>query len=281
MDIRAIKSIKKGQPVLEGAGVKVVRILSNKDVEEFDPFLLLDVFDSDNPEDYINGFPWHPHRGIETVTYLINGEIQHGDSLGNSGTIYDGDCQWMTAGSGIIHQEMPQKTERIKGLQLWLNLPAKDKMTHPKYRDITHDKIPTIKNDGFQVKVISGIYDNIEGAMQADYVKARLLDMSVNPNQELVHQTENKNKLFIYIISGACRFGENSEKHNQRNAILFDFGDFIKIKTESEGVRLIIFEANPLNEPIAWGGPIVMNTREELEKAFTELKTDEFIKHKI
>ncbi len=264
---------------MEGAGVRVIRILNNHDVNDFDPFLMLDAFDSENPADYIKGFPWHPHRGIETVTYLIEGEIEHGDSLGNKGTIYDGDCQWMTAGSGIIHQEMPQPTARIRGLQVWLNLPAKNKMTHPQYRDITAKQIPLVKKNGYEVRIISGIYDGTQGAMQADYVQARFLDISIEANQRIEIDTNIQHTVFVYCVFGAVAFDDTDKLYAERKAVLLEKGDCLVLKTTSASARVIVFDAPPLNEPIAWGGPIVMNTREELHHAFDELDKGTFIKH--
>jgi quercetin 2,3-dioxygenase len=276
---RKVKSIKNGMPVMEGAGVRVIRILNNHDVNDFDPFLMLDAFDSENPADYIKGFPWHPHRGIETVTYLIEGEIEHGDSLGNKGTIYDGDCQWMTAGSGIIHQEMPQPTARIRGLQVWLNLPAKNKMTHPQYRDITAKQIPLVKKNGYEVRIISGMYDGTQGAMQADYVQARFLDISIEANQRIEIDTNKQHTVFVYCVFGAVAFDDTDKLYAERKAVLLEKGDCLVLKTISASARVIVFDAPPLNEPIAWGGPIVMNTREELHHAFDELDKGTFIKH--
>jgi redox-sensitive bicupin YhaK (pirin superfamily) len=182
MSIRKIKRITGGAVQYDGAGVKLVRVLGRDDVEDFDPFLLLDAFDIDDPEDYLKGFPWHPHRGIETVTYLIEGEVEHGDSLGNTGVIRGGECQWMTAGSGIIHQEMPQRSPLMLGTQLWVNLPQKDKMTHPAYRDITADQIPIVAEEGVEVRIISGSYKGTDGPMSAEYVKTLYLDIQLKPN---------------------------------------------------------------------------------------------------
>lgn len=279
MSLRKIKKINYAQSVLEGAGVLVKRSMSRRDVEDFDPFLLLDGFDSNNINEYIKGFPWHPHRGIETVTYLIEGEIEHGDSLGNKGTIRNGDCQWMTAGRGIIHQEMPKISDRILGVQLWINLPAKDKMTHPKYRDITSEKIPQIENNHSKIKIISGTYEDTKGAMIADYVEARILDIQLDKLSELNIETHSETTVFVYIVKGSAIFGDNDYspvEHN--NSVLFDTGENLLIKTTNQEVRLIYFEAMPLKEPIAWGGPIVMNTNEELEQAFKDLDEGTFIK---
>jgi redox-sensitive bicupin YhaK (pirin superfamily) len=197
---------------VDGAGVKLVRVIGYQDVKDFDPFLMLDAFDSENPEDYTKGFPWHPHRGIETVTYLVNGNIEHGDSLGNKGNIEDGGCQWMTAGSGIIHQEMPQASQRMLGVQLWVNLPKKDKMTKPQYRNITSDKIPEIKEDGSVVRVISGNYGEAVGATQGDYVKVLALDVALKKNVEWSLVVPVDETLFIYIFEGSGYFGEDTQQ---------------------------------------------------------------------
>ena len=171
-EIRSIRRIVTGKPATDGAGVKLVRVIGYNDTQDFDPFLMLDAFDSTNPEDYVKGFPWHPHRGIETITYLIRGDIAHGDSLGNKGRILDGECQWMTAGSGILHQEMPQPSERMLGTQLWLNLPAKDKMTEPKYNDIVGENVPTVAEEGLNIRIVSGNYKGTDGAFRGEYADA-------------------------------------------------------------------------------------------------------------
>jgi len=275
---RKIKKINKAIPVLEGAGVLVNRAISNNDVKDYDPFLLLDAFDSNNYNDFIKGFPWHPHRGIETVTYLINGEVEHGDSLGNAGTIYDGDCQWMTAGKGIIHQELPKKTDSILGVQLWINLPAKHKMCNPKYRDITNKDITEhIDENGNISKIISGSYKGKIGAICADYVKAKLIDFEIPAGNNLIIETEKDTTVFIYIIQGSAKVDDSPKIVESKNAVLFDNGSIIKINNNNQKLRFFYFEALPLNEPIAWGGPIVMNTQEELQKAFEDLDNGKFI----
>lgn len=279
MTIRKVKATRKVSEVLEGAGVKVNRLISNRDVYEFDPFLLLDVFDSTDYKEYEKGFPWHPHRGIETVTYLISGEIQHGDSLGNSGTIHDGDCQWMTAGSGIIHQEMPQKTERIIGWQLWINLPAKNKLSKPKYRDIHASKIPVVDDNGVRIKIISGVYKETHGAMQADYVKARILDVEIPTNAQFELDTDIVNNLFFYVFEGEINLKGQSVSYSAGNGILLSQGENLSLFAGNKAARIMIFEAEPIKEPIAWGGPVVMNTTEELETAFREIREGTFIKN--
>lgn len=282
MNIRKVVKTKQSTDVYEGAGVRVSRILSNNDVYDYDPFLLLDTFDIRKYEDYIKGFPWHPHRGIETVTYLIKGAIEHGDSLGNKGIITDGDCQWMTAGSGIIHQEMPIESEKIFGFQLWVNLAAKDKMTHPAYRDIIAKNIPVVQEENFTARVISGHFQNVKGAIEADYVKVNLTDIEVKPDKEININSDPEMNAFVLILAGEASLSPGTNAFIKPKAVaLLSEGDSIYCKSSDEGARIIIFEGKSLKEPIAWGGPIVMNTREELEHAFAELRNDSFIKHKI
>lgn len=276
-EYRKIKKITQGTRAVDGAGVHLVRVVGYRDTTDYDPFLLLDAFDSTNPEDYIKGFPWHPHRGIETVTYLIEGDIEHGDSLGNSGSILAGDCQWMTAGSGIIHQEMPQATKRILGAQLWLNLAAKDKMVDPQYGDIKSKDVPVIKEEKATVRIIAGEYLGNKGAFEGRYVKATYLDVELKPASEWTLQTPNTDTFFIYIVYGSGDL--DGKTIQEKNAVLFDKGNKFKIQTADQSVRFLLFSATPLKEPIAWGGPIVMNTREELRQAFRDLDEGTFIKH--
>lgn len=275
---RTVKKVVTGSTQYDGAGVKLVRVIGKPDVEDFDPFLMLDAFDSEDPEDYIKGFPWHPHRGIETVTYLIGGEIVHGDSLGNKGVITDGSCQWMTAGSGILHQEMPMASKHMLGAQLWVNLPAKDKMTGPEYRDIKSEMIPEIKGNGAIVRILSGIYKGTKGAVSGDYVKVLYLDVALEPGAVWELATSGKDNLFIYIVEGGGYFEEWGEYFERRRAVLFDFGEEIYVKAGNEGMRFLLMAGEPLNEPIAWGGPIVMNTKEDLSRAFKEIDEGTFIK---
>jgi quercetin 2,3-dioxygenase len=278
-EIRTIRKVITGQNAIDGAGVKLVREIGHNDTMEFDPFLLLDAFDSTNPEDYIKGFPWHPHRGIETVTYLIEGDIEHGDSMGNKGSILDGDCQWMTAGSGIIHQEMPKPSERLLGAQLWLNLPAKDKMVKPKYRPITKKDIPVITEKDIIVHILCGTYKGHKGAIEGDYVKAHYLDVEIGSDAVWVLDTEPDHTLFIYILHGEAMLGDESEKLiPEKHVILFSEGNKLRVKTLGIGIRFLLMSGKPLHEPIAWGGPIVMNTRKELDKAFEELDNNTFIR---
>ena len=282
--MRKVIKIKKGEPAIDGAGVKLVRVIGYYDTKDYDPFLMLDAFDSENPEDYTKGFPWHPHRGIETITYLIHGNIEHGDSLGNSGSILDGECQWMTAGSGIIHQEMPKASKSMLGAQLWLNLPAKDKMTEPSYGDIKSENIPVINEGGTKVRVLAGEYQGHKGAFEGKYIKTTYLDVELPANQEWHFINDAEKTLFIYIFSGKAIFDPDKSIDNpqdlvdEKQAVLFSNADKFWIKAANQDMRFILLSAKPLKESIAWGGPIVMNTKEELDTAFRELDNNTFIK---
>ncbi len=278
MKMREIKKTVSGRQTRDGAGVRLTRVISQPDVYDFDPFLMLDAFDSTDPQDYIRGFPWHPHRGIETVTYLIYGDIEHGDSLGNSGSIRDGCCQWMTAGSGIIHQEMPKASEYMLGVQLWLNLPAHDKMAQPKYHDIRPENIALIQEKDYSVKVLSGNLSNVPGAMQGDYVKADILDVTVFPQGGFSMKTDPSDTVFAYILKGNGSFGTTGEMIPAKQVVLFETGEFFLATAGEIGLRFLLFAGRPLRETIAWGGPIVMNTQEELNTAFRELDEGTFIK---
>jgi quercetin 2,3-dioxygenase len=285
---RTCTQIVRGQHAIDGAGVRLRRVLGLSTIKDFDPFLMLDGFDSLDPEDYIRGFPWHPHRGIETVTYLLKGEIEHGDSLGNRGFIRDLQCQWMTAGSGIIHQEMPKASERMLGCQLWVNLPKKGKMTHPAYRDIKKEDVSTVQEIDATVRVLSGKYKDHRGAVKGEYLKVLYLDIELKPNSVWRYQeTSNDQTLFLYLIEGALAADSELEKFEEKTcAILMSSSsvnnsdhDEVVVKAGTEGARFFLIAAKPLKEPVAWGGPIVMNTNEELEKAFRELDNKTFIKH--
>lgn len=278
MTRREIRRIVRGVATEDGAGVKLTRVIGNRDVADFDPFLMLDAFDSTNPDDYTKGFPDHPHRGIETVTYLVEGEIEHGDSTGSEGRIGDGDCQWMTAGSGIIHHEMPKPARRMLGLQFWINLPQKDKMAPPKYHGVTADKIPLVHEEGAEVRVIAGAYAGTPGAMRTDYVQATFLDVDVRAGAEWSMSTPRDATVYLYTLSGAGRFSERDEPVMYKNAVLFTPGDEVRVRAGSEGVRFVLCMADPLHESVAWGGPIVMNTEQELDEAFRELRNGTFIK---
>lgn len=276
---RKISKTLQGQRTVDGAGVRLVRVLGYNDVKSFDPFLMLDAFDSTNPDDYTAGFPMHPHRGIETVTYLISGDIEHQDSLGNKGSIKDGSCQWMTAGSGIMHQEMPQASERMLGLQLWINLPAKDKMAYPKYRDLRAETIPEVHEDGAAIRVLSGRYKDMKGAIEGDYVKTDYLDVELQPGKEWRLAVNPDATAFVYIILGSLSCEKDSPPVEARRAVLFTPGEEIVFKAGPAGARFVFLSGKPLHEPIEWGGPIVMNTAQELRQAFFELEDGTFIKH--
>jgi quercetin 2,3-dioxygenase len=275
---RAIQKILPYRITLEGAGVKLKRVLGNNDNSTLDPFLLLDHFGSDNPQDYIKGFPWHPHRGMETVTYMWTGEVNHGDSLGNQGVIKSGDVQWMTAGSGIIHQEMPQKYDGLmQGFQLWINLPAKKKMTDPKYRGIAQDELPIVQQNGAKIKIIAGKINDVGGPVRDLAIPIEYLDVELAAGCIFEHSTSRKATVFTYVVTGSLSIKGKSVE--QGYCVVFNYGDSIKVSSES-GARFLFVSGEPLNEPVAWRGPIVMNTEEELDTAFQELEEGTFIKSK-
>lgn len=279
MTVRNIKKIVTGNPTQDGAGVKLVRVLGNSTVDDFDPFLMLDAFDSTNPDDYIKGFPWHPHRGIETITYLVEGAIDHGDSLGNKGRIESGECQWMTAGSGIIHQEMPRSSPRMMGLQFWLNLPREQKMASPQYNGATRSQVPVVAEEGALVRLIAGDYQGRPGALLPQHIKALFIDVDLNKNAVWAFKADREATIYLYILEGDGEFDGSGQSVGRSHAILFDQGDEIKVRAGAEGLRFVLCQARPLREPVAWGGPIVMNTQEELNKAFEELDNGTFIKN--
>jgi len=277
MKLREVKRIVKGVKTVDGAGVKLIRVFGHDDVHDIDPFLMFDAFGSKNPEDYIKGFPMHPHRGIETITYLLEGRVDHKDSLGNSDTLLDGDLQWMTAGSGILHEEMPKETKNLNGLQFWLNLPKKDKMAPPRYFPITPDMIKDIDIAEGKVKLISGEFLGQKG-VEPKYVKAMMMDISLNPGALYDIPVSSENNAFLYILEGSAKLGEKATLVGQHSAAVFEAGDAVHIHAAEEGVRFILLAGKPLKEPIAWGGPLVMNTEEELQTAFYELREGTFIK---
>ncbi|MBA4347285.1 MAG: pirin family protein [Clostridiales bacterium] len=277
MKHREILKTVRGQRAVDGAGVSLVRVLGNRDVYDFDPFLMLDSFDSTDPAAYTAGFPWHPHRGIETITYLINGKIEHMDSLGNKGTIESGESQWMTAGSGILHQEMPMASEHMLGLQLWLNLPKSEKLSDPAYLGITQDMMPVMETEHATVRVLSGSYGGITG-ITPRHIQAGILDVSLKKNGSITMPTKPDETVFVFLITGDAVI--DAHLINEKTAILFGAGDSITIEATPDRVlRFLLFSGKALHEPIAWGGPIVMNTREELDLAFDELRKGTFIKH--
>ena len=298
--VRKIKRVLKSKPTLEGAGVLLKRVFGNQHVPQFDPFLLLDDFKSDNPNDYIRGFPWHPHRGIETITYVLNGAVEHGDSLGNEGVIQSGGVEWMTAGSGIIHQEMPKGEQdgKMWGFQLWANLPASHKMMHPRYRDIRPQQIPEVKMDnGVVIKIVCGKVNDTAGPVQDVVIDPEYLDVTIPPKTSFTHQVYKGYTVFAYVIEGEAYFeperdpfGYEVEGRNYfdlkrdlltgpESLVIFDDGDELSIVTEKNKVRFLLVSGKPIGEPIAWYGPIVMNTREELRIAFDEYQKGTFLKH--
>lgn len=266
---------------MEGAGVHLKRVFGHSEVPTFDPFLLLDDFHSDNPDDYLAGFPWHPHRGIETVTYMVEGEVEHGDSLGNKGIIQSGDMQWMTAGSGIIHQEMPQDTGgRLWGLQLWINLPSAHKMMAPRYRDITAQNIPEYKHEnGISVKIISGIYKGQLGPVRDIICEPEYLDIQIPAGKRFEHTIPAGLTAFAYVLEGEGYFdSEKEERVKLEHLVLYDSGDVISIEASPTQLRFLLISGKPIGEPVAWYGPVVMNTEEELAQAFAEYRNGTFIK---
>ena len=273
-----MERILERRPTLEGAGVLLKRVLGNDENSTLDPFLLLDHFGSGNPKDYIKGFPWHPHRGIETVTYMWTGEVEHGDSIGNKGVIKSGDVQWMTAGSGIIHQEMPQKYDGLmQGFQLWVNLPAKKKMIDPKYRGIETEQVPIFQKDGLRIKVIAGKVNGTEGPVRDLTIDIEYFDVELVAGKAFEHATPKSNTVFSYVVDGSIEVLGKTVMQGQ--CAIFGEGDFVKIGSR-KGSRFLFVSGEPLNEPVAWRGPIVMNTQEELDKAFEELDMGTFIKTK-
>ena len=273
---RTIKLMFKSKPTLEGAGVRLHRAFGYHQIPLFDPFLLLDHFGSQNPEDYIKGFPWHPHRGIETVTYMLTGEVAHGDSMGNSGVIRSGDLQWMTAGSGVIHQEMPKRYEGLlEGFQLWVNLPAAQKMTHPRYQGILWDQIPTIHHENAMIKIIAGKIDGTPGPVKDLMVDIEYLDVSLPTGKHFIRTTPKGYTTLLYVIRGSGSLqGKTIGSHE---GVLFNDGDRVALSA-AEDLRFLFITGEPLKEPIAWGGPIVMNTEAELQQAFKELENGTFIR---
>jgi redox-sensitive bicupin YhaK (pirin superfamily) len=283
--IRSINFVQASHPTMEGAGVKLKRAFAHRETKILDPFLLLDDFHSDNPNDYIAGFPWHPHRGIETVTYMINGIVKHEDSLGNAGTISGGDIQWMTAGNGIVHQEMPQLTKGLlAGFQLWVNLPSSHKMISPRYQEILSNTVPEVKlATGGRVRVLAGEYEGIKGPVKEIIADPEYLDVELPSNQTIKHSIKSGYTAFAYIFEGSGYFHPNKENEEKKGKlVVYDrVGDYIEITASvNDSVRFLLVSGKAINEPIAWSGPIVMNTQEELRVAFEEYRNGTFIKHK-
>jgi redox-sensitive bicupin YhaK (pirin superfamily) len=299
VSIRPIKRITEAQPAIEGAGVKLRRAFGFGRTGDFDPFLLFDDFRNEDPNDYLAGFPWHPHRGIETITYVLAGTVDHGDSLGNSGTLGAGDVQWMTAGSGILHQEMPHGDPRgrMHGFQLWANLPSSLKMTAPRYQDVTSDDIPDVTDDdGTRVRVVCGDYWGQTGPVDGIAADPRYLDVWVPPGQRRTLAVEVSRRAFAYIFEGSGTFRDASEPRavlteqagsdafptpahtGNRSLVLFDRGDEVTVQAGEEGIRFLLISGEPIEEPVAWQGPIVMNTEEQLRQAYAELRDGTFIR---
>jgi len=283
---RNIVNVIEPQPVLEGAGVRLKRSIATSTLDHVDPFLLFDHFGSSNPEDYIKGFPLHPHRGIETVTYMIDGQVDHKDSLGNSGTIGGGDVQWMTSGSGIMHAEMPQpQADEMIGFQLWVNLPAELKMMTPRYQNIESSRIPLInREDGVKIRVIAGEVDNIRGPVTEIVADPTYLDVTIPRKGSFSHSVKQGHAAFAYVFEGAGHFGTNSAGNSRQNTIsqprlvVFGDGDYISVSTTDQPVRFLLISGQPLKEPIARYGPFVMNTQTEIEQALEDLKNGTFVK---
>ena len=301
MSLRAVKEILATKPTLEGAGVKLQRAFGFGKTRDFDPFLLLDDFRNENPADYIAGFPWHPHRGIETITYVLAGEVAHGDSLGNKGLMTAGDVQWMTAGSGILHQEMPRGDEhgRMHGFQLWANLPAALKMTDPRHQDIPSAAIPEVtEDDGTRARILCGEFWGRRGPVEGVAADPRYVDISVPPGKRKRIAIETTRNAFAYVFAGAGTFRDASAPRavltesaidpnaapvydaSNHSLVLFDSGDEIVVQAGPEGIRFLLISGKPLQEPVAWHGPIVMNTQEEIRQAMAELHTGSFIKRR-
>jgi redox-sensitive bicupin YhaK (pirin superfamily) len=301
MSIRPIKRVLAARDTIEGAGVRLKRAFGFGEVEDFDPFLLFDDFRNERPEDFLAGFPWHPHRGIETITYVLAGSVEHGDSLGNTGSLGAGDVQWMTAGSGIMHQEMPKGDPdgRMHGFQLWANLPSSLKMTTPRYQDVASADIPeVIDDDGTRVRVVCGSFWGKTGPVDGVAADPRYLDISVPPGVRKRLPVETSRHAFAYVFAGAGTFRDASEPRGvltetagdpapprraetgDRSLVLFDRGDEVVVQAGDQGIRFLLVSGQPLEEPVAWYGPIVMNTDEELQRAWAELRNGTFIKHR-
>jgi redox-sensitive bicupin YhaK (pirin superfamily) len=282
MTSRDVRLIREPVPTLEGAGVHLRRAFGQGDEALFDPFLMLDDFRGDRPADYEAGFPWHPHRGIETITYMLEGECDHGDSMGNSGTICAGDVQWMTAGGGIVHQEMPRAGEsgRMGGFQLWANLPAAQKMRDPRYQGVESAQIPQVEADGARVRVIAGKVAETVGPVRDVTVEPEYLDVTLGADATWTRPTMLGHTAFAYLFEGDGRFGASEKVAAARLGVLvlFDDGDEVTVTAGPEGARLILVSGKPLHEPVAWRGPIVMSTREELEQAWRDLDAGTFVK---
>lgn len=278
--MRKIKKIRQAKPTLEGAGVHLQRVFGYYDTPLFDPFLMLDDFRNDDPSKYLAGFPWHPHRGIETITYMLEGSAEHGDSIGNKGVIRRNEVQWMTAGSGIIHQEMPKPDEqgRMYGFQLWANLPASQKMIAPRYQEIKEEEIPVVKtSSGTEIKIICGCLEGTKGPVKDIIIDPQFWDVNIPAELEIELPTPKGHACFIYAFAGEALIDQ--QRISNRQVVLFEEGESIKVKSTQKGFRMLFLCGKPLNEPISWRGPIVMNTKEELDQAFRDLHNGNFIKN--
>lgn len=275
---RKVKKQVRGFNTQDGAGVKLVRVLGNTTTEDYDPILMLDSFDSTNPEDYVAGFPLHPHRGIETISYVYRGRMTHKDSLGHEDTIGDGEVQWMTAGSGIMHEETLPASERMLGVQLWLNLPAKHKMAPPAYHSIKNEAIEEIAIENGKLRLLAGEYEGHRGFMSS-YLPLDYYDLHLNPNSSFKLKTKTQSSLMAFTLLGNAIIA--GEPVAEKTAVKLTEGDYLNIETSDEMVQVLIISSNYLGESIAWGGPIVMNTRQELEQAFTDLRSGKFLVDKI
>jgi redox-sensitive bicupin YhaK (pirin superfamily) len=302
MSTRPVKRLVKAKPTVEGAGVRLRRAFGfGGNTSDFDPFLLLDDFRNDRPEDYLAGFPWHPHRGIETITYVLAGTVEHGDSMGNRGTIGAGDVQWMTAGSGVIHQEMPKgdRDGRMHGFQLWANLPSSLKMTAPRYQEVKAADIPVVtEDDGTQVRVVCGRFGNTAGPVSGVAADPTYLDVEVGPGRRKTFEVQAAKNAFAYVFAGSGAFCDASaplavpaegagwadtkppSRAENRTLVVFDAGEEVEVQAGDDGIRFLLVAGKPLREPVAWYGPIVMNTQEQLRQAFEELESGTFLKGK-
>ncbi|VAX32045.1 Pirin [hydrothermal vent metagenome] len=279
MQIRKIKKVMQAKPVIEGAGVRLKRVFGHPEVPEFDPFLLMDDFHSDSPEDYMAGFPMHPHRGIETITYLLQGSVAHRDSMGNEGRIEAGDIQWMTAGSGIIHEEMPEESKpALWGFQLWANLPATHKMMPPRYQNIKAAEVPEfVPEAGVSIKVICGALEDVKGPVQEIVTDPEYLDIRIGVEKVFEHRVKAGHTVFAYVIEGEAAFAEEASQYTPETLVLFDAGDVIRVRTGENPVRFLLISGKPIGEPVAWRGPIVMNTQAELDAALKAYQNGTFI----
>lgn len=280
-EIRKIQKVLTSRPTVEGAGVNLRRVFGNNDAPQYDPFLLLDDFRSNDPADYMAGFPWHPHRGIETITYVLTGSVEHRDSMGNRGVISAGDVQWMTAGSGIIHQEMPKGNVdgSMGGFQLWANLPARQKMMAPRYREVLVDQIPVITDEsGATLRIISGEVNGVKGPVQDIITEPEYLDITVPGNTSFIHDTPSGHTLVCYVIEGSGFFDPDHGAVSEGKLVHYGDGDRIVVRTDESQVRFLLISGKPIGEPVAWYGPIVMNTEEEIRTALKEYQTGKFIK---